>query len=63
MLEVAGESVHRMLFVCPTGEIDALWYQGENVPEIQLGDLEFGFIYGYRDVNCQEGYSLDGKAR
>jgi hypothetical protein len=62
-LDVAGAPARRMLLVCPTGEIGAIWYQGENLPEIQLGDLEFAFIYRYRDMHCQEGYSLDGKVR
>ena len=60
-LEVAGQPVKRTLFVCPTGEINSIWYQGEQEPNIVRGDLEFGFLFSYTDVYCQEGYSLGGK--
>lgn len=62
-LEVAGEPARRVLFVCPTGEINAIWYHGEDGPHIQRGDLEFGFIFSYTDIYCQEGYSLEGKVQ
>jgi hypothetical protein len=34
------------LLVCPTGEITAIWYQNakEGQPNIDRGDIEFGFI-------------------
>jgi putative hemolysin len=60
-LEVAGGNVRRTYFVCPTGQVNSIWYQGEQQANIQRGDLEFGFIYSYTDVYCQEGYSLGGK--
>jgi len=63
MLDVAGEPVRRMLFVCPNGQIDSIWYQGESGPNVQRGSLEFGFIYSYTGVYCQEGYSLGGKVQ
>jgi len=63
MLDVAGEPVRRMLFVCPNGQIDSIWYQGESVPNVQRGELEFGFIYSYTGVYCQEGYSPGGKVQ
>jgi putative hemolysin len=60
-LEVAGDSVRRVFFVCPTGEVNSIWYQGEEQANIQRGNLEFGFIYSYTGVFCQAGYSLGGK--
>jgi hypothetical protein len=62
-LEVAGEPARRVLFICPTGEINSIWYHGEDEPHIQRGDLEFGFIFSYTGVYCQEGYSLEGKVQ
>lgn len=61
-LEVAGEQAMRVLFVCPTGEVNSVWYhQSENEPNLQRNDLEFAFIISYTDVYCEEGYSLEGK--
>jgi hypothetical protein len=60
-LEVAGVPARRILFVCPGGEVTAIWYHDtdENQPDIQRGDLEFGFIYSYS--YCEPGFSLSGK--
>lgn len=61
-LEVAEEQAMRVLFVCPTGEVNSVWYhQSENAPNLQRDDLEFGIIISYTGVYCQEGYSLEGK--
>jgi len=60
-LEVAGGLVRRMYFVCPGGQVNAIYYQGEEQANILRGELEFGFIYGFQGVYCQEGYSLEGK--
>ena len=60
-LEVDGEPARRMLFVCPTGQINSIFYQGESEANIQRSDLEFGFILSYTGVYCQAGYSLGGK--
>lgn len=63
-LDVAGQPARRLLFVCPTGQINSIWYhQSENEANIRRGDLEFGFIFGYTGVYCQEGYSLAGKVQ
>jgi len=63
-LQVAGLSVGRNYFVCPTGQINAIWYFGaENGTPVQLGEMEFFFLYSYLDVYCQEGYSLEGKGQ
>lgn len=62
-LDIAGETARRKLFVCPNGQIDSIWYQGESGPNVQCGDLEFGFIFSYTGVYCQEGYSLNGKTQ
>ena len=63
-LDVAGQPAQRIYFVCPTGEINSIWYQGdEGSPNIQLGDLEFGFIFSLTDFYCEAGHSLDGKSQ
>jgi putative hemolysin len=61
-LDVAGQPALRVLFVCPTGQINEVWYhQSENEPNLQRSDMEFGFIFSFTGVYCQEGYSLEGK--
>ncbi len=60
-LEIAGEEAQRKLLVCPTGEIDSVWYQGVDEPNIRRGDVEFAFIFGDTRGHCEAGYSLDGK--
>jgi hypothetical protein len=63
-LDVAGQPARRNYFVCTNGMIDSIWYQGgENEPNIQRGNMEFGFIYRYTGANCQEPYSLTGKVQ
>lgn len=64
-LDVAGEPARRILFVCQTGQVNAIWYQGqaETIPNIQRGNIEFGFILSYKGAYCQEGYSLNGKVQ
>jgi len=64
-LDVAGTPVRRVLFACPTGQINAIWYHGaaEADPNIRLGEMEFGYIFSYTGVHCQEGYSLGGKTQ
>jgi hypothetical protein len=60
-LDVAGQPARRVLFVCPTGEVTAIWYHNaeENQPNLTRGELEFGFIYSYS--YCEPGFSLSGK--
>ena len=62
-LDVAGVPARRVLFVCPTGQVNSIWYhdRAENNSNIQVGDMEFGFILGYHGAYCQEDYSLGGK--
>jgi putative hemolysin len=63
-LDVAGQPARRTYLVCPTGQIDSIWYQGgENEANILRGNMEFGFIYSYSGVYCQDGYSLTGKVQ
>jgi ABC-2 type transport system permease protein len=63
MLEVAGQPVQRVLLVCPSGEVTAIWYhQGEGQPNVTRGDLEFGFIYS-TGPHCEPGSSLSGEAQ
>jgi hypothetical protein len=52
----------RVLFVCPTGQVNSVWYhQNENEANIQRNDMEFGIIFSYAGIYCEEGYSLEGK--
>jgi putative hemolysin len=60
-LDMAGESVRRMYFICPGGQVNSIWYQGQEKANVRRGNLELGFIYSYTGVYCQEGYSLGGK--
>jgi putative hemolysin len=61
-LEVAGQPAARLLLVCPTGEVTAIWYhQDEGLPNLARGDLEFGFIFNATPSHCAAGYSLSGK--
>lgn len=63
-LDVAGQPARRSYLVCPAGQVESIWYQGaENQPNIVRGNMEFGFIYSYTGVYCQEGYSLTGKVQ
>jgi hypothetical protein len=49
-------------FVCPNGEINAIWYQGnEESPNILRNELEFAFIFSFKDVYCEAGHNLSGK--
>ena len=63
-LDIAGQPAKRIYFVCPNGEINAIWYHGnEGSPNIQRGDLEFSFIFSLTDFYCETGHSLDGKSQ
>ncbi|MGD8750541.1 MAG: DUF2807 domain-containing protein [Anaerolineales bacterium] len=62
-LEVAGGPVRRMLFVCPSGQIDSVWYRGESEPNVRRGEFEFGFIFSHAGVYCELGYGLDGEVQ
>jgi putative hemolysin len=63
-LDVTGQPAQRVLLVCPTGEVTSIWYhQGEGVPNITRGDLEFGFIFRATSLHCEVGYSLSGKVQ
>jgi hypothetical protein len=63
-LNVAGQPVQRVYLICPAGKIDSIWYQGTgNEANIQRSDMEFGFIYSYTGVYCQDGYDLTGKVQ
>jgi putative hemolysin len=60
-LDVAGQPAERVLLVCPTGEVTAIWYhQADGQPNIVRGDLEFGFIFS-AGIHCDPGLSLNGK--
>jgi putative hemolysin len=61
-LDVAGQPARRVLLVCPTGQVNSIWYHGgENEANIQRGNLEFGFIYSYTGSYCEDAFSLSGK--
>jgi hypothetical protein len=64
ILDVASQPARRIYFVCPTGQVNSIWYHGgENEPNIQRGELEFGFIFSLTYFYCEEGHSLDGKSQ
>ena len=61
-LDVAGQPARRIYFVCPNGEINSIWYHGnEDSPNFQRGNLEFGLIFSLTNFYCEEGHSLSGK--
>ena len=62
-VDVAGQAARRVLFVCSSGQVNNIWYQGAEAttPNIQVSNMEFGFILGYQGAYCQDGYSLGGK--
>jgi putative hemolysin len=61
-LEIAGQLARRIYFVCTNGEINAIWYQGnEESPNILRNELEFAFIFSFKDVYCEAGHNLSGK--
>ena len=63
-LNIAGEPAQRMLLVCPTGEITSIWYhQAEGQPNLQRGNLEFGFLFSATPTHCEAGYSLSGETQ
>jgi putative hemolysin len=63
-LDIAGKPARRILLVCPTGEVTAIWYQSseEGQPNITRGGIEFGFIYSISS-HCDPGLSLNGKTQ
>ncbi len=62
-LDIAGQPAVRVLLVCPTGEVTAIWYhQAEGQPAIPRGDMEFGFMYSTLG-HCEPGYSLSGEVQ
>jgi len=63
-LVIVGQPARRVYYVCPNGEINAVWYHGnEGSPNIRRGDLEFGFIFSLTSFYCEEGHSLDSKTQ
>ncbi len=63
-LSIAGQPANRVLLVCPTGEITAIWYhQADGQPNVKRGDLEFGFIFSATPTHCEAGYTLSGKVQ
>jgi putative hemolysin len=62
-LDIAGGPAQRVLLVCPTGEVTAIWYhQAEGQPNILRNGLEFGFIFSAAS-HCETGFSLSGKVQ
>jgi len=62
-LQIAGEDARRVYFVCPTGQVQSIWYHGMDAANLLRGDVEFGFIFSLQQVYCEDGYSLDGKSQ
>lgn len=63
-LDIANQPARRLLLVCPTGEITAIWYHGEaeDQPNVTRGEMEFGFIFS-AGSHCESGLSLSGKVQ
>ena len=63
-LDVTGQPAQRLLLVCPTGEVTAIWYHNaeEGQPNIVRGNTEFGFIFS-TGSHCEPGHSLSGKVQ
>jgi putative hemolysin len=62
-LDIGGQSIQRLLLVCPSGAVTALWYhQASDQPNITLGDLEFGIIFS-TPGHCEPGNNLVGEAQ
>jgi putative hemolysin len=62
-LDIAGQPAQRMLLVCPTSAVTAIWYhQADGEPNISRGGLEFGFIYSVGG-HCEAGLNLTGKVQ
>jgi hypothetical protein len=61
-LDVAGQPARRILLVCPSGDVTEIWYHDtvNSQPNIQRGDMEFGFIFS-GPGHCEPGYNLNGK--
>lgn len=63
-LDIAYQPAQRLLLVCPTGELTSIWYHdGDGSPNIQRGNIEFGFILLLTDAYCEAGHSLNGKSQ
>jgi putative hemolysin len=64
-LEIAGQPARRVMFVCPAGQVNEIWYHDldETQPNIQRGNMEFGFIFSLTGFYCEEGHSLSGKTQ
>jgi hypothetical protein len=63
-LDIASQSARRMLLVCPSGEVTAIWYHDseDSQPNIARGDMELGFIYS-AGVHCDPALSIGGKTQ
>ena len=62
VLDIAGQPAMRLLLVCPTGEVTAIWYQSEGQPNITIGDLEFGIIFS-TPGHCEPDLNLAGETQ
>ena len=61
-LDIAGQPARRVYLVCPSGQIQSIWFQGgEDQANVLRSGMEFSFIYSYTGVYCQDGYPLTGK--
>ena len=59
-LDIAGQPVLRLLLVCPSAEVTAIWYhQAPGQPNITLGDIEFAIIFSMPG-HCEPGNNLAG---
>lgn len=62
-LAIDGQPALRLLLVCPSGAVTAIWYhQAEDQPNITRGDLEFGVIFS-TPGHCEPGNNLTGESQ
>ena len=62
-LDVSGQPARRMLLVCPSGEVTAIWYhQSDDQPTLVRSDLEIGIIFA-AGSHCEPGHNLAGVAQ
>ena len=62
-LDIAGQPTLRLLLVCPSGDVTAIWYhQAQDQSNIVRGNLEFGIIFS-TPGHCQPGNNLAGESQ
>lgn len=62
-LDIGGNIARRIMFICPDGQVNAIWYHGadEIEPNIRIDEMEFGIIANISGSYCEEGISINAK--